>query len=55
MHGPLCCRPPPLAARQSDILGVSDVQVYYLDSGEIGVKVDVWMDPSLTIAEARGA
>jgi divalent metal cation (Fe/Co/Zn/Cd) transporter len=37
-----------------DIISVSEVQVYYKDDGRIAVKVDVVMNPDLTIRAAHG-
>lgn len=36
-----------------NITSVSEVQVYYRDDGRIAVKVDVFMDPNITIRKAN--
>jgi divalent metal cation (Fe/Co/Zn/Cd) transporter len=36
-----------------EVLAVSEVQVYYKDSGEISCKVDIVLPPSLTIRQAH--
>lgn len=36
-----------------EVLAVSEVQVYYKDSGEIACKVDIVLPPSLTIKQAH--
>lgn len=36
-----------------DIMAVSEFQVYYKDDGRIAVKVDVVMNPNLTIRAAH--
>lgn len=37
----------------SEILSVSEVQLYYADDGSIRIKVDVFMDPAMTIRDAH--
>jgi divalent metal cation (Fe/Co/Zn/Cd) transporter len=36
-----------------DIISVSDVQVYYKNDGRVGIKVDVYMNPELSIKLAH--
>jgi divalent metal cation (Fe/Co/Zn/Cd) transporter len=36
-----------------EVQSVSEVQVYYKDSGEIACKVDIVLPPSLTIKQAH--
>lgn len=35
------------------IRGISEIQLYYLDSGFIGIKLDVYMHPRVSISEAH--
>lgn len=37
----------------TDIIAVSEVQVYYKDDGLIAAKVDIVLPPKLTIAQAH--
>ena len=42
-----------LLMQVQEIQSVSEVQVYYRDSGRIGVKVDIVLPSTFTIAEAH--
>lgn len=40
-------------AALTEVLSVSEVQVYYKDNGHIAVKVDIVLPPNLTISQAH--